>query len=426
MALAALVAAPLWVTSVAGAQEMNLPSGVTQRVAPESDALGTKLGGFTLYPKLGISDGYDSNIYAQPDDKAKSDGVFVIDPSLAFESNWSRNKLALGGFFSQSLQTTYTQEDHADWGVGGSGQLDVLKASNIKSSLGYQRLTEPRGGINPDTLKENPNPIQYDLLQWGLVGNHRLNQLNLSAAVDFDMLEYQSQGQQYRDRDLWAFTGQGGYTFSPGYSGFVRGVFNKRDFENTRPLVINGVRQDSQGYNVAVGIASEITNLISGEAYIGYLDQDYESYENVSGVSFGVNLEWEATKLTTVRLTASRDVADSTAQGAGGILYSIGGFGIDHELMPEVLLKADFSYYNADYQGTDSQGFSRDDDGYRASVGVDYRLSRIVHLDLLYSFDDRDSNVKPQPESAGPPPTPEIFSQDYTRHQVTFGVRLQH
>jgi len=192
----------------------------------------------------------------------------------------------------------------------------------------------------------------------------------------------------------------------------VRGVFNNRNFQNGS-VTAGGVTQDSQGYNVAVGIASEITNLISGEAYIGYLDQDYESpaFTDVSGVSFGVDLDWEATKLTTVRLTASRDVADSTTPGVGGILYSVGGFGVDHELMPEVLLKADFAYYNADYQGLNPQGIARDDDGYRASVGADYRHSRIVHLDLLYSFDDRDSNV------AG---------QDYTRHQVTFGVRLQH
>jgi len=375
--------------------------------------LGIKLGGFTAYPKLGVSGGYDSNIYAEPDDRAKSDGVFVIDPSLAYESNWSRNRVSLGGFLSQSLHAQYSQEDHTDWGVGGSGQLDVLEASNIKSSLGYQRLTQPRGGINPNL--PIPNPIQYDQLQWGLLGNHRLNQLTLSAGVDFDMLDYRSQGQQYRDRDLWLFTGQGGYTFSPGYSGFVRGVFNKRDFEGdslpvpgTGPPLIS-VSQDSQGYNVAVGIASEITNLISGEAYIGYLDQDYDSpaFADVSGVSFGVDLEWEATKLTTVRLTASRDVADSTEPGVGGILYSVGGFGIDHELMPEVVLKGDFSYYNADYEGSRS---TRDDDGYRASVGADYRLSRIVHLDLLYSFDDRDSS---------------LAGQDYTRHQVTFGVRLQ-
>ena len=104
---------------VAFAQELNLASDVTSRVAPESDALGIKLGGFTAYPKLGLSGGYDSNIYAEPDDRAKSDGVFVIDPSLAYESNWSRNRVSLGGFLSQSLQAQYSQEDHTDWGVGG-------------------------------------------------------------------------------------------------------------------------------------------------------------------------------------------------------------------------------------------------------------------------------------------------------------------
>ena len=48
--LIVLLAAP-----IAGAQEMNLPAGVPDRVAPESDALGLGLGGFTAYPKLGVS-----------------------------------------------------------------------------------------------------------------------------------------------------------------------------------------------------------------------------------------------------------------------------------------------------------------------------------------------------------------------------------
>ncbi len=166
--------------------------------------------------------------------------------------------------------------------------------------------------------------------------------------------------------------------------------------------------QDSDGYNVAVGVASKITNLVSGEAYIGYLDQDYDSavFKDVSGVSFGVDLKWEATKLTTVTVTASREVADSTTPGAGGILYSIGGFGVSHALTPDVSLKGDFEYYDANYEG-----IARDDDGYRASAGVDYTLSRTVHLDLVYNFDDRDSNV------AG---------QSYTRNQVTLGVLLQY
>jgi len=403
--LIVLLAAPM-----AGAQEMDLPAGVPDRVAPESDALGTRLGGFTAYPKLGLSTAYDSNIFAI-DSQVESDARFVINPSFAVESDWSSNELSLGGFLSSSLLADNTTEDKLDWGFGTSGQLDVLEGSNVKAMLGFQRLTEERAGI--DAVKV-PNPVDYGHLQAGLVVNHRINQLTLSGGADFQRFDYDPSSQKFRDRDLWTATGQGGYTFSPGYSGFIRGVFSDRNFErraNPLPLPAppnSRPSQDSQGYELVVGVASEITNLISGEASIGYFDQNYDSsaLKDVSGVSFGVNLEWELTKMTSLRLSASQDVVDSTTAGAGGILYSLAGFGVDHELTPEAHLRGDFSYYNGDYKGID-----RDDDGFRVALGGDYRLSRFVHLDLLYSFEDRDSNV------AG---------QDFTRHQVTFGVRLQY
>ena len=386
------------------AQELDLPYGVTDRVAPESDATGSKIGGFTAYPKLNVSAGYDDNILAQDGNLAKDDGRFKVEPSLAYESDWSRNKLSIGGFVGGDLYADYTSQDSLNWGVGGAGQLDVLESSNVQGSVGYQQLTETRGGVN---LTTTPDPVLYDLLQAGLVGNHRLDQLNLAVSAQFDQYDYEDASQKYRNRDIWQATAQAGFEFSPGYSGFVRGVFNNRSFENPS-ITVGNPSQDSDGYNVAVGVASKITNLVSGEAYIGYLDQDYDSavFKDVSGVSFGVDLKWEATKLTTVTVTASREVADSTTPGAGGILYSIGGFGVSHELTPDVSLKGDFEYYDANYEG-----IARDDDGYRASAGVDYKLSRTVHLDLVYNFDDRDSNV------AG---------QSYTRNQVTLGVLLQY
>jgi uncharacterized protein (PEP-CTERM system associated) len=107
-----------------------------------------------------------------------------------------------------------------------------------------------------------------------------------------------------------------------------------------------------------------------------------------------------------VRLTGSREVVDSTNPIAGGILYSIGGVGVEHQLTQAVQLKSDFSYYNGDYVGS-----TRDDDGFRFSAGAVYRLRRMVYLDLLYRYDDRDSNEP---------------GQDYTRNRVTVGVTLQH
>ena len=403
--LIVLLAAPM-----AGAQEMDLPAGVPDRVAPESDALGIGLGGFTAYPKLGLSTAYDSNIFAI-DSQVESDARFVIDPSFAVESNWSSNELSLGGFLSSSLLADNTTEDKLDWGFGTSGQLDVLEGSNVKGMLGYQDLTEDRGGIDAVDVSK---PVEYGHLQAGLVVNHRINQLTLSGGADFQRFDYDPSSQKFRDRDLWTATGQGGYTFSPGYSGFFRGEFSDRNFQNlANPLPLpappnSRVSQDSQGYELVVGVASEITNLISGEASIGYFDQNYDSsaLKDVSGVSFRVDLDWEVTKMTSLRLTTSRDVVDSTNAGSGGILYTNAGFGVDHELTPEANLKFDFGFYNGDYKGID-----REDDGFRVSLGADYRMSRFVHLDLLYSFEDRDSNV------AG---------QDFTRHQVSFGVRLQY
>jgi hypothetical protein len=403
--LIVLLAAP-----IAGAQEMNLPAGVPDRVAPESDALGIGLGGFTAYPKLGVSTAYDSNIFAI-DSQVESDARFVFDPSFAVESDWSSNELSLGGFLSSSVFADNTTEDKLDWGIGTSGQLDVLEGSNIKGMLGYQSLTEDRGGIDAVNTSD---PVEYDHLQAGLVANHRINKLTLSGGADIQRFFYDPSSQQFRDRDLWTVTGQGGYTFSPGYSGFFRGEFSDRNFQNlTNPLPLpappnNRPSQDSQGYELVVGVASEITNLISGEASVGYFSQDYDSsaLKDVSGVSYSVALEWEVTQMTSLRLTASQNVVDSTTAGSGGILYSNVGFGVDHELTPEAHLKFDFGYYNGNYKGID-----RDDDGIRVSLGADYRLSRFVHLDLLYSFEDRDSNVP---------------AQDFTRNQVTFGVRLQY
>ena len=127
---------------------------------------------------------------------------------------------------------------------------------------------------------------------------------------------------------------------------------------------------------------------------------------DVDGLAFGVDLEWYVTELTTFRAKASRSVVDSTSPGTGGILYSTGGIGFDHELMRQLLLQADVVFDTGDWEGID-----REDDGIRLGLGIKYLLSRRAHLELSYKFDDRDSNV----------PT-----LDYRRNRVSFGVEFQH
>jgi hypothetical protein len=295
-----------------------------------------------------------------------------------------------------------TDEDSTDWGIGASGQVDLMDSTNLTGGINYQDLTEPRGGIN--SAVNISEPSEYDQFDMNFALNHRFNQLTASVGAEYTDVEYDLTGQQYRDRSTWRGMGELGFEFSPGYSAFGRVIINDRDYDNAQALG----SQDSDGYTFAAGISSELGNLISGDAWLGYMDQDYDdsSFQDVDGFSFGANLSWEPTTLTTVRVSAYRLIQDSATLRIGGIMTTGGGVGVDHELSRDLDLTADLDISNGDYEGS-----TRDDDTVSVSIGLDYQMTRKLDCSIKYAYDDRDSN---------------IAGQDYTDNTVTFGVRFQH
>ncbi|MAI81006.1 MAG: hypothetical protein CL917_18850, partial [Deltaproteobacteria bacterium] len=194
----------------------------------------------------------------------------------------------------------------------------------------------------------------------------------------------------------------------------VRATNTKTDFNNLSaplpPPAVPGtqVSQDNDGERFAVGFASRVTDTISGEAYVGYLVQRYNSdlFEKVDGVLFHVDLKWALSSKTAVWLKGSRDVVDANTLQSGGILYSVWGIEAEHRVMEDLQLKTGFSYYSGDYVGA-----PREDHGYLFFLKTDYRLSSTTSLSLHYIYDDRDSNQK---------------GEDYTRNQVSLGVTFQY
>lgn len=73
--------------------------------------------------------------------------------------------------------------------------------------------------------------------------------------------------------------------------------------------------RDSDGYDVGVGAAFDFTNLIRGEAFVGYLEQEYDQvgFQKVDGIDFGLNGEWYASELTTVTAGINRTVEESSS-----------------------------------------------------------------------------------------------------------------
>ena len=395
----------LLVGPAAYAQEMPIPENVTSASRPEADAVGLPLGGFRAYPKLLLLGGYDSNILAS-DSSTIEAGRMTILPSLLIQSQWAQHSLSFATFLKSRLYPGESKEDYLDWGFGSKGHLDIRESTNLGGSINYQRLTEDRSGI--DVVTAAPDPSNYGQFDVNAVFNHTIDQLTGSASVSYTDLDYRTDNQSFRDRGLVRGSAQLGYAFSPGYSAFVRGEINDRDYENRITTTAgNSVYQDSLGYRIVGGISSQLTDLIAGEVNIGYIAQNYDAsdFKDVSNVTFGANLTWFATRLTTVTLKAGRDVVDATSGGAGAIVFTTAGFGIEHDLTDDIELGVDFEYYNGDYEGE-----SREDDGFRVSPGFTYIINRFVHLDVRYRFDNRDSN---------------LAGQDFDRHQIDIGFEFQ-
>ena len=389
---------------VASAQEMPIPENVTQLADPNLNAEGLPVGSFRLYPKLLILGGYDTNILATENSTIEAGRTTVL-PSVLFESQWSRHELSFATFLKSRLYPYESQENYLDWGFGSKGRLDIKDTTNLGGSINYQRLTEDRSGI--DVVTAAPDPSQYGQFDVNAVFNHTFDQLTASLAASYTNLDYLDDDQSFRDRGLTRGEARLGYIFSPGYSVFAQGTVNNRDYSNRDTRIAGNPYQDSTGFNVAGGISSTLTNLITGEFWVGYLEQYYTSsiFKNVKGVSFGADITWFATALTTVNIHGGREVVDATTGTAGGIFYSTAGLDIQHDVLDDLVLNAGFEYYNGDYIG-----YTRDDDGWRVNAGILYMLNRYIGVEVNYTYDNRDSN------EAG---------QSFDRNQVDFGFEFQ-
>jgi hypothetical protein len=381
------------------------------------DAQGIRLSSFLAFPSLEFSLRRDDNVFATDSDEVK-DEQWIYRPSLLVQSTWSRHFLSLAVDSEITRYNDESDEEHTDWGAVAEGRLDISRTSRLGGKLSFQNRTEDRAALEAIPTLRKPTEYEEFAAQASL--RKRINRLHFGLGGGFTRLDYEDGSSvgggtvdaDFRDREMLRSVAELGYSLTQNreagsnYRVFVRGSVNARRYDKSPPDVV--FERDSDGYDLVLGLASPLTNLLHGEIFMGYMKQSYDdgAFRDVNGMSFGFDLEWSPTRLTTVRLSGARKIVDSTTPGAGGILTTQAGIGLDHELRRNLLLRGEFFFTNGDFKG-----IRREDDVTSASFGVRYLVSRRVHIDIEYRFDDRDSDVS---------------SLDYSRNRITIGIRLQH
>jgi hypothetical protein len=357
-------------------------------------------GSFLIYPSLELANGYDSNVFGLQKG-VKSAYRWEADPSVDVESDWSRNALrftasgAIGGYEPNS------QFNYQDFNVTGYGRYDITGRSSAFAQLSQQRLHRSLSSPEAPTAANEPSVYylstgtagftqgfdRVTALVTGTVDHYNYNSVKLVNGTTTD--------QANQDLTDYTPTVRFGYEIQPGYQAFVQGSYTATRYDEhccgTAP-----VNRDSNTYQGVAGTALNLTGLITGEVYVGYLETTYSSptFNTFSGVAFGGSLNWAITQLTTVTGSASRALEPTNFDNSSGIDRILAQVAVDHELLRNLLLNATVQYRQDAYQLIpNAVGPARTDDYYTGAMGATYYLNRYLYLGATYQYQHRDSNI---------------------------------
>jgi hypothetical protein len=366
---------------------------VSQRGRPDYDPLGIRAGSFLIFPSANVMESWDSNIYATPTDD-DSDLITTVSPQIAIGSDWNNNALNIVLSDQSKFYATHTTENVNNLTGAAQGRLDVERDIYFTGGGGYQLLHEDRSDPNSPTTAKSPTEYTDTEGNLGFVHDTGLIGLRLNTTVDSYSYDNDVTGagapinEQFRNYILYTFTPRLTYELVPGYHAFIQTPLNERQYVSQDPSI--GARRSSHGYEGDAGISLNLGAALNGEAFLGYLRQDYEAHQlNAStGLGGGANLLWNMTDLTSFRLQITNTVNETDVEPASGIVETNAMLTVEHELFRNVLLSASGNYYVDNFSG-----INRTDNNFAAGLGVKYLLNRDFSIGLDANYWNRNSNA---------------------------------
>ena len=405
-----ITALTLMLIGPASAQELRRGETVTDRVRPDYDAVGRRLGRFDFYPSLDFRMVNDDNIFAD-DDLKRDDWIAVVTPEVLLVSEWNRAELELGTNLEVGRYSDFDNEDYEDWRIWTEGATE-LGRGQVTGELRYEDLRELRTSADDQRGIE---PTTYSVGIWNAGYRGPFGDFDFRADLGQRLLEFDDtitltgpESNRDRDRTETRFRGRVGYSLSARFQPFVRvGI---TDINYDQQPNDEGFFRSSFGWDVVGGTAIDLSGKTFGEVFVGYIEREYDDtrFVTIDGPIFGAELTWNITGLTTAQFSASRLIKATTITGASGILDTGVGFRIDHELLRNLILSLDTTYNEQDFEGID-----RTDDIFGLQLEGVYLLNRYVHLLLGYDILNRDTS----PEDSG--------GRVFDRQRIYLGVRGQ-
>jgi len=402
--VAAIVAAVGMLPFAAQAQDSNFARdrniAVTQRIPSGYEPLGLKVGAFNVAPLLTIGLQKNDNIYYQHIDKT-GDLITQLAPSVAIASDWGRHSISASLAADYESYEKHTAQNTFSWDAGVAGRLDIHGANYAFAGADFSQNYEPTFAPAILAIGTAVRPVKYNVTQANLgfvAQGNRLKFTGTGAYAKYDFFNTRTLSgapidMQGRDYSTWTWSGRLDYAVSPDTSiyGNVEG--------NTRNYRLSSAKgRDSHGSNVSVGTDFDLTALTRGSFQVGYMEQKYKDpvFKTTRAPSFRAKIEYFPTEMTTIHFTANRSIEETPQANASGYLSSDFSVGVDHELLRNFIVMANYEYITDKYKGSSNAAVLKPIDRHdnRSSLNFSgrYLVSRNVFLMGGYTFSELKSH----------------------------------
>ena len=343
------------------------PAAVTEQLRPGYDQVGFRSGSFIFLPYVLSTVNFDDNVYSTR--QKTSDVVFRVAPVLQMKSDWSRNSLD-GEIGVEGVKYVNQQKlDHINAHAGGVGKFELGSNSNVVVESRFVRS----GDSMPLTgLPSQDGPIVSNAWSDALTLNAKANRFLFSAGVNWSYTNYENAksfgvpvDQSYRNGYILNYVGRVGYEISPSSNVFFQPSYNIRRYKNSA--------SNSDGYRLFAGASTELSRLVVGEVYGGYLYQNFKSplIPTANSYGFGGRVMWYPTQLLTVTGSISRDIGDPSATGTTPPVATSFSLQTDYSTYHNILWSTQGSYTQSKYTAPSYYDYM-----YTASTGLTYFFNR--------------------------------------------------
>lgn len=348
MRRAIVVALPLTLfalPSTGFAQDDPQPSP-SDRYRNEYQPVGGRIGSFMLHPAAEARIEYNDNTLALPQGGSE-DVILTTRAEINAKTLWKRHELEANAYAEQSLHAKSTTEDALEGGLKVAGIYDISRAASFRASLASDFLAEDRLSIT--NFGQARKRTRYSRLAATANFDYHPGRFKLNTDLQAQRLDFHDAtrvdglpiDQDYRDSLYVRGSSTASYDVSPRIAVLVRGQVDRLDYTRGRTSAAS-LDRDSTGYAVEGGVRLDLSNLIFGEVRVGYLHRkaDDSRIPTASGLSFGANLRWDITPLTTIRFFADRQIEEGGSALNSGNLRSQGRLTVEHELLRSLVLEA--------------------------------------------------------------------------------------